>query len=78
MKGSCENATLTMCNVGGCSSVGGWLLVQFSVHPIKSMPKAVCMLGDHEAVYSRLHTLAFSLLLFPLLLAHTLSCKHGA
>ena len=74
MKGSCENATLTMRNVGGCSSVGGWLLLMpFSVHQMKSMPKAVCMLGDHEAVYSRLHTLAFALLCLPSLArTHTL------
>ena len=37
MKGSCENATLTVCNVGGCGSVGGWLLLRwFSVHQINA------------------------------------------
>ena len=51
--------------------VVGWLLlVQLSTRPIKSAPKAVFVLVDYKAVYSCLHTSAFSLLYF-LFFAHT-------
>ena len=56
---------IMLCNAGSCSGVGGWLLlVRLYQYLYKSTPKAVFMLMDHKAVYSCLHTSAFSLVFY--------------